>query len=164
MQPVITGLNLLRLLVDNRLAEFHAELELLDNAQREHEQIAFPIHLEQCMAEGSWHKVLKARNSAPHELCTLFLEQLEDTVREEISKCCESAYKSLKISDAVKLMMFESEEELMEYVGDREEDGWSAREGRLYFKADGPTTVEDIPALKLIGENLQYANELERIV
>ena len=42
----ILGLNLMHLLVDNRLSEFHAELELLTEAEASHKFVSFPINLE----------------------------------------------------------------------------------------------------------------------
>ena len=42
----ILGLNLMHLLVENRLSEFHSELELLTAAEASSAEISFPIHLE----------------------------------------------------------------------------------------------------------------------
>ncbi len=77
MKPVIVGLNLLHLLVENRLAEFHSEvsrafekvrifefslgivlqLEHLNDADKTNPLIAYPIVLEEWLMEGSYNKV-----------------------------------------------------------------------------------------------------------
>ena len=44
-KSLVVGLQLMFLLVENRLAEFHSELELLTEAERQIEAIAFPIKL-----------------------------------------------------------------------------------------------------------------------
>ena len=59
----ILGLNLLRLLAQNRIAEFHTELELIPTElQHANIYIKYPAQLEQHIMEGSYHKVLSAKN------------------------------------------------------------------------------------------------------
>ena len=54
----LLGLNLLRLLSQNRLVEFHTELELLPaSVLRENPYIAKSVKLEQFIMEGSYNKV-----------------------------------------------------------------------------------------------------------
>jgi hypothetical protein len=58
----ILGLNLLRLLAQNRIAEFHTELELIPTElQHANIYIKYPAQLEQHIMEGSYHKVLSAK-------------------------------------------------------------------------------------------------------
>merc|ERR1712216_918115 len=66
----ILGLNLLRLLVENRTAEFQAELELLgSDAVNSSVYIRYPVEIEQCLMEGSYAKVLALRQEAPSPEC-----------------------------------------------------------------------------------------------
>ena len=61
----ILGLNLLRLLAQNRIAEFHTELELIDtDVQHTNVYIKYPAQLEQHIMEGSYNKVLAAKQDA----------------------------------------------------------------------------------------------------
>ena len=61
----ILGLNLLRLLAQNRIAEFHTELELIDtDVQHSNVYIKYPAQLEQHIMEGSYNKVLAAKQDA----------------------------------------------------------------------------------------------------
>lgn len=75
------GLNLLRLLVQNRIAEFHTELELLSSAALENPCIKHAIELEQSFMEGAYNRVLSARQSVPHETYVHFMDLLAKTVR-----------------------------------------------------------------------------------
>jgi 26S proteasome regulatory subunit N12 len=51
------GLNLLRLLVQNRIAEFHTELELVGPEAQQAPSVRQPVQLEQWLMEGAYNKV-----------------------------------------------------------------------------------------------------------
>jgi hypothetical protein len=54
----LLGLNLLFLLSQNRVAEFHTELELLPPDQIQNNvYIGHPLSIEQCLMEGRYNKV-----------------------------------------------------------------------------------------------------------
>ena len=61
-QLPILGLNLLRLLAQNRIAEFHTELELVPAELQSDAHIRYSAQLEEHIMEGSYNKVLSARN------------------------------------------------------------------------------------------------------
>ena len=77
----ILGLNLLRLLVQNRIAEFHTELELLPQSALENPCIKHAVELEQSFMEGAYNRVLSARQTVPHDTYVYFLDLLAKTVR-----------------------------------------------------------------------------------
>ena len=56
-KQLMVGLYLIHLLVEARLAEFHAEVELLTPEERAVPFIAFPLTLETYLMEGSYNKV-----------------------------------------------------------------------------------------------------------
>ncbi|KAG0586112.1 hypothetical protein KC19_2G065100 [Ceratodon purpureus] len=114
----ILGLNLLRLLVQNRIAEFHTELELLPPVAHDHTCIKHAVELEQSFMEGAYNRVLSARQAVPHETYVYFMDLLAKTVRDEIAGCSEKAYDSLSLADAKKILMFSSDQELQAYVLD----------------------------------------------
>ncbi|XP_020576611.1 26S proteasome non-ATPase regulatory subunit 8 homolog A-like isoform X2 [Phalaenopsis equestris] len=145
----ILGLNLLRLLVQNRIAEFHTELELLPPNALENPCIKHAVELEQSFMEGAYNSVLIARQTVPHETYVYFMDLLAKTVREEIAGCSEKAYESLSVADAKKILMFSSDEELSTYIEE---------------KAKESQPCKEIPSLQLINQTLSYARELERIV
>ncbi|KAE8691118.1 26S proteasome non-ATPase regulatory subunit 8-like protein A [Hibiscus syriacus] len=161
---LILGLNLLRLLVQNRIAEFHTELELLSATALENPCIKHAVELEQSFMEGAYNRVLTARQTAPHETYVYFMDLLAKTVRDEIAGCSEKAYDYLSINDARQMLLFSSDQELLEYVKE-EHPEWEVKNGSVIFqKAKESTPCKEIPSLQLINQTLSYARELERIV
>ena len=54
---MLLGLNLLRLLAQGRLSEFHSELEAIGAPNLKNIYISHPISIEQALMEGSYNKV-----------------------------------------------------------------------------------------------------------
>ncbi|KAL5998904.1 26S proteasome non-ATPase regulatory subunit 8 A [Asimina triloba] len=159
----ILGLNLLRLLVQNRIAEFHTELELLSASALENPCIKHAVELEQSFMEGAYNRVLSARQTVPHETYVYFMDLLAKTVRDEIAGCSEKAYDYLSISDAKKILMFSSDQELSDYITEDHPE-WEIKNGCVFFqKAKESAPCKEIPSLQLINQTLSYARELERI-
>jgi hypothetical protein len=77
----LTALNLLRLLVQNRIAEFHTELEVVPQQVLASPEVGQVVELEQWLMEGAYNKVLDARARAANEYWHHFLDQLSSTVR-----------------------------------------------------------------------------------
>jgi len=159
-QYTILGLHLLCLLAQNRISEFHTELELLPIALHQNIHIKQPIQLEQYIMEGSYHKVWKARDDVPADTYNFFMNMLMHTVRDEIAECSEKAYNSLPVQDAKKLLLLSDDSEFTNFV---KEKSWKVENGSVVFKkpvVDNTT----IPAPSLIHQAVLYAKELERIV
>uniref|UniRef100_A0A2N9HHM5 PCI domain-containing protein n=1 Tax=Fagus sylvatica TaxID=28930 RepID=A0A2N9HHM5_FAGSY len=160
----ILGLNLLRLLVQNRIAEFHTELELLSPTALENPCIKHAVELEQSFMEGAYNRVLSARQTVPHDTYVYFMDLLAKTVRDEIAGCGEKAYDYLSINDARQMFLYTSEQELLEYIKE-EHSEWEIKNGSVFFqKAKESAPCKEIPSLQLINQTLSYARELERIV
>jgi len=161
----ILGLNLLRLLAQNRIAEFHTELELIPmELQHANIYIKYPAQLEQHIMEGSYAKVLSAKSDGLFaQEGMYFMDMLVDTVREEIAECSEKAYAKISASELQSLLMLTSQPALVEFV---EQRGWSLEGSTVTFakmEAEEPTS-QKLPSSQLIQETLSYAKELERIV
>ena len=76
------GLNLIRLLTQNRIADFHTILESLPaDALHENPYIKHPVNLERWLMEGSYSKVWSAREEAPAEEYKFFVDSLIGTIR-----------------------------------------------------------------------------------
>jgi 26S proteasome regulatory subunit N12 len=83
----IRGLNLIRLLTQNRIADFHTTLESLDaEIIAENPFIKHPVNLERWLMEGSYSKVWNAREEAPTEEYKFFIDSLMNTIRWVIQK------------------------------------------------------------------------------
>ncbi|THH13917.1 hypothetical protein EW146_g6352 [Bondarzewia mesenterica] len=161
----IRGLNLIRLLIQNRIADFHTTLESLPLPADELAQNPFirhPVNLERWLMEGSYSKVWNAREDAPAEEYKFFVDSLIGTIRNEIASCEEAAYESLPLKDAATLLFFKSQNELLAFAQQRH---WQVNltAETVTFAQKGEEKME-IPKEKLITNNLAYARELEQIV
>ena len=159
---LVRGLNLLRLLVQNRIAEFHTELETLPpHVQNNSPYIKYVIQLEQSHMEGAYNKILNSSKDCPSQLYVPFAEKLIETVREEICACSEEAYESLTIPEAMKIMRFDSKQALLAYAKESE---WVVQQDRIVFKCENASDNVELNSMELIKNTLHYAREIERIV
>ncbi|KAF9535118.1 COP9 signalosome [Crepidotus variabilis] len=162
-EPAIRGLYLIRLLTQNRIADFHTSLESLDpEVIATNSYIKHPVNLERWLMEGSYSKVWNAREEAPAEEYKFFVDSLMGTIRNEIASCQEAAYDSLPLKDAATLLFFKTQTELLKFAEHR---GWQIdlTGGLIYFKKKNEEKVE-IPKQRIIAASLAYARELEQIV
>jgi 26S proteasome regulatory subunit N12 len=158
----ILGLNLMNLLLENRLSEFHAELELLTEEEASNTYITFPINLERRLMVGIYDEVLSV--TVPDGSYQFFVDNLLQTVRDSIADCVEVSYKSMRIADAMTMMKFGTQQELLEYVEECRDD-WIVEGDTLCFQPPpSGSKASDIPSMKLISQSLSYAMEMERIV
>lgn len=115
--------------------------------------------------EGRYNKVWNAAVSAPDQAFVPLLKKLISTTREDLFDCLREAYTSLKVKDAMKLTLFEENEEehFRQFIEGK--DGVSSIEnGVIYFKQKKPTSKIEIQPTLLINECLKYADEIERII
>jgi 26S proteasome regulatory subunit N12 len=81
----LTGLNLLRLLAENKIAEFHTQLEIIDVTSSHvatSEPVKFARGLEEWVMEGAYNRVWKAgEGKGVNEYQKFFLDVLMDTIR-----------------------------------------------------------------------------------
>lgn len=160
----ILGLNLLCLLSQNRVAEFHTELERLPAADIQNNvYIHHPISMEQYLMEGSYNKLFLAKGNVPAASYNFFIDILLGTIRDEIATCIEKAYPNISVRDAMHMLYFETEEEFGVYVKKRE---WQAGADKRYrFKGTGRQEVEaSLPSAELAAQVIDYARELEMII
>jgi len=115
--------------------------------------------------EGAYNKVLKAKDAVPSDSYTFFMELLMDTVRDEIADCMAKAYNEVTVSEAQKLLGFTEINQLKAYATNREWEVTKNKRGEmLSFAKKGAENKAEIPSMKLIQQQLQYARELERII
>lgn len=163
-QNLILGLNLIRLMAQNRIAEFHTELELIPADARADKYIDYALRLEHYQMEGSYSKMRKEKDAIPHPCFAYFVNKLMDTVREEIAACCERAYKSLPMASVVSMLsLSDGQEGVTQFCEMR---GWDVSDTRVVFgKHDnGAVCMEDVPSGEMIKRSLEYAKELEQII
>jgi 26S proteasome regulatory subunit N12 len=89
-RDLLIGLNLMRLLAQNRLAEYHMELEVLSAVEpRRNPYVSFPFQVEQALVEGSYEKILHIEAGPEWQP---FIELLQETTRREMVTCWAEAY------------------------------------------------------------------------
>ncbi|XP_078046134.1 regulatory particle non-ATPase 12 [Augochlora pura] len=162
------GLNLMFLLSQNRVAEFHTELELIPSDVIEtNTNIKFPLNMEKYLMEGSYNEILFGRWTLPDITYNFFMDILWDTVRNEIAACMECAYDQISVLDAFKMLSITKPNELKTLALKR---NWNWPEGDLY-KSNFYFTIinekkaeEPIPSSDLATLAIDYAKELEMIV
>lgn len=159
----LLGLNLMSLLAQNRLAEFHTELELLP-AKELHENVYIkcPVSLEQYLMEGNYNKVFLTKGNVPAESYHFFINILLGTLRDEVANCIEKSYPLVSMREACRMLFFDDEKQLISYASKK---NWQVDANKNYiFQIGRAEHNKEIPSLKLIEQCLTYAKELERIV
>lgn len=159
----LLGLNLLFLLSQNRVAEFHTELELLPyDIIKTNKFIQHPLALEQYLMEGRYNKLFMAKSNSPAECYNFFIDILLDTVRNEIGACLEQAYERISIQEASKRLHLTSNDAVQKFGQTRK---WNlGKDGFYHFSSETPKAKEPIPSAELAGMAISYARELEMIV
>lgn len=163
----ILGLNLIRLLSQNRVAEFHTELELLPAHEiQQNVYISHPVSLEQWLMEGRYNKLFLSKDNVPADSYHFFIDLLLDTIRAEIAACIESAYEQISVQEAARILFFDNAA-LVEPFARQLQKNWRIRNNRLLFSGDQKDrdkSVDQIPSQTLMSQAIGYAKELETIV
>jgi 26S proteasome regulatory subunit N12 len=159
----VIGLYLLYLLSQNKIAEFHAELQGIPSSEHSNAFINVPVSLEQHFVDGNYSKVLSTKNNVPLDLYNFFIDKFVDTVRTEIARSAEVSYKKLSIADAMEVFMIDTPQQLEEFV--EKESMENAEDATISWQLDQdylnftPLNVEKntIPATKMMYQVLDYA-------
>ena len=171
----MVGLYLLLCLTNDRISEFHIELENIDNPESD-KYLSYPVRLERWLMEGAYDKAWKAVTDSAQFPAPEFLllmkssnNYLEVTIRNEISLCVEAAYSSLPVASAKHLLYLKSDSELENVVAERAERGWRLSQQNITFapvsevteneQSQAATREED-----LIDRMLDYAANIEVII
>jgi len=165
----LLGLNLLCLLSQNRVADFHTELERLTIHDIQNNlYIQHPISIEQYLMEGNYNKLFLAKGNIPAQNYTFFMDILLGTIRDEIADCMEKSYKSISHEEAKRMLYFEALPEFEAYAAKRNwnfEVTFGSEQPFVTFlagkKDDG---IAQLPSVQLAEQMLGYARELEMII
>jgi len=158
-QDPFLGVYLLYLLAENKIADFHTQLELISDHSNRY--IHYSVELEQAKMEGSYHKVLTSGHSFPVDYYSQFTQKLIQTARHDIGYSLETAYTSLNLKDAQELLMFPDSSSLQAFIVER---NWTVVDNCVLFSSEGDKEATKLDAIALIEQNLSYATELEQII
>ena len=110
--------------------------------------------------------MLSAAANPPYPDFSFFLVSLLETVRVNIGECMESAYNTITVKNASKILMFQDEQETVDFINACY-PSWAIQGDVIHLTPSKEKTSgrsEEIPSMKLISQTLSYATELERIV
>jgi 26S proteasome regulatory subunit N12 len=162
-QQQLLGLNLLCLLSQNRVAEFHTELERLSITDiQSNVYIRHPIAIEQYLMEGNYNKLFLAKGNVPAENYNFFIDILLGTIRDEIAQCMEKSYAHISLDEARRMLYFDDVTQVKEYAQGRQ---WENQSGMFTFTQGGETEDSKVlPSAELAQQVIDYARELEMII
>lgn len=128
----ILGMNLLNLLSQYKIADFHLELELFIHNDIElilkNPYIKKAVEIEKYLMEGQYNQIYALKDAKPGDLKAAgltspgfkyFIDHLENTLREhttEIADVISSAYERLTLKSAMKLLNLSDEKKLREMI------------------------------------------------
>ena len=168
-EPICWGLNLLRLLMQNRIGSFHAELELTSSELLANACVKYSIELEQRLMDGAYNKIVEesVNGEIPDESFKPFANRMSKTARDEIVNCIEKSASEITLNSLARLLILDHDKnEAMKYAMER---GWNLDASRLeetfvFSDAQAVPSSKDIPSNEMISRALLYSRELERIV
>ncbi|VAH35777.1 unnamed protein product [Triticum turgidum subsp. durum] len=88
---------------------------------------------------------------------------LAETIRDEIADCSGQAYDHLPVDGTRKMLMFSSEQKLLEYISEIQHE-WEVQNHSVLFHMAKVQPRVGIQAHQMIKRSLCYARELERVV
>lgn len=163
-QQQLLGLNLLCLLSQNRVAEFHTELERLSITDIQNNvYIRHPIAIEQYLMEGNYNKLFLAKGNVPAENYNFFIDILLGTIRDEIAQCMEKSYACISVDEARRMLYFDNAAELKDYAAKRD---WNHGQDAMFTFSSGQQCedLKVLPSAELAEQVIDYARELEMII
>lgn len=115
--------------------------------------------------EGSYNKVFLAKGQVPSPYYTFFIDVLLNTIRIEVASCLETAFDSIAVVDAVRLLFLNSLEELKSFLTSRH---WilSSDSRSISFPSskDMNQLTAKVASQQIASQIVEYAVELEKIV
>ncbi|RXG72284.1 26S proteasome non-ATPase regulatory subunit 8 [Armadillidium vulgare] len=169
----LLGLDLLCLLAQNKVGEFHTALEHLPpSVVSENVYIRHPVAMEQYLMEGAYNKIYLAKGEVPAEGYKFFIEELLSTIREDIADCVENAYEKIKPEDIGKMLYLGNTSEILNLLQTEKlintvslQRGWEVgSDGYLQFVKEVRKHDESVPSQDLASQMINYAREMEQIV
>jgi len=167
------GMNLLKLLSQNRIMEFHLELELFihsNTAQGLNDPyIKKAVEMEQYLTEGRYNKILAllTANEEQSKAAGLkssgfrhFIERVIENSREVIADVMEKAYDRLEKKFALEAL-YTKEDLLVKFAQDR---NWVIGPDNYVYFPKTDLDNEILPSYQLVQDGLQYAKNLDTII
>ena len=164
------GLYLLHLLANNRTTEFCTELETLDFDSLNNSWVKVSRDLETCIMEGNYKHIFLIKSQVqnqPHY--NYYLRKFDDAIKFQIARSAEKSYESLRIQDAVELLMLNSQNDLVNFIKNEAENleereiDWKIISDRLHFHPINKEKMS-IPSHRVIDNTVKMGVEIEKII
>ena len=116
-QLLVKSLNLLYMLVSNKLSEFHAELELLTEEELQSPLIQFSVNIEGYLTTGRYNKIHECMNKLPNPIFSHLMVYLLHSIRADIENCVEVSYRQLDLGEFARIINWaDSPDDLIQYI------------------------------------------------
>ena len=136
-QLLVKSLNLLYMLVSNKLSEFHAEvgnscqfqlqLELLTEEELQSPLIQFSVNIEGYLTTGRYNKIHECMNKLPNPIFSHLMVYLLHSIRylrmdriryrADIENCVEVSYRQMDLSEFARIINWaDSPDDLIQYI------------------------------------------------
>jgi len=158
----LMGLYLMYLLTQNRLSDFHVELELLNYDDLKNKFIAFPMNIEQYLIQGRYNKIINAKNDIPNDQYKLFLDEMKTTVRNQISNSIQVCQDDIDLPSLLKMLGLGTKNDLQNYINQNKKN-WKIVGDNVTFKPVEPQK-QQINAMITSKDMLQFTSDIETIV
>jgi 26S proteasome regulatory subunit N12 len=164
------GLYLLHLLANNRTTEFCTELESLDFSSLNDSWVRVSRDLETCIMEGNYKHIFSIKSQVqnqPHY--NYYLKKFDEAIKFQIARSAEKSYESLRLQDALDLLMLQSQNELFNFIQnetdklEEREIEWKIINDRLVFHPINKEKMS-IPSHRVIDNTVKMGAELEKII
>lgn len=148
------------------LLEIFQEVELLPpDVIQSNAFIKHPVLLEQYLMEGSYNKVFLAKHQIPSPYYTFFIDVLLNTIRVEIASCLETAFESVKLVDAARLLFLNNVDELRKFCSKcKWVLGPDGKTISFAKEQDLSVLTAKVASQQIASQIVEYAIELEKIV
>ena len=117
--------------------------------------------------EGNYKQIAQMKQSSD-QFYNFFLSKFDDAIRYQIARSAEKSYDSLKVSDAMTMLMLNNENELNNFIKAQEaiedrEINWVLTGDRIVF-IPLEKEKESIPAYSIVADALRLGIEMEKII
>eukprot|EP01067_Filipodium_phascolosomae_P001781 Filipodium_phascolosomae@DN213_c0_g1_i1.p1 len=157
-QYPMVGCYLLFLLTENRVGEFHTEVELWGVADK-NLYVKYAMDLERLIMEGNYNKVVEAAKVVPLPYYSFFIDRLLKTLQTKIGEWLEKSYSKLPKASAARMLFLPSTEALVGFVHSFNAAKKARSAGQQTVVgggggALGPTMMMDADAMKAEDESM----------
>ncbi|BFU18515.1 proteasome regulatory subunit, putative [Entamoeba histolytica HM-1:IMSS-B] len=157
------ALQLLTLLAQNSLAEFHIQIESLQQEAHYNNNIKQVISMEQFFIEGRYNRVLEGVQSLQLGDISSLLPLLKQTLVEAVAATIETAYHILPIDYTKKVLMISNDSEFNEVVANHQ---WKIEGNQIIFelpKVD-KKKEETLSSFENISDSLSLIKEMDEMM